>query len=209
MAHVTCHPRVTRISLTGPNCQHDGFLLSLDITVDRLRSQVYALSTQTTYRSQWKSCLHFCDLAGLQPVPLSQNNARRYIAFLSGKCSYTSIKAYINVVRIMHLEAGFKNPFANSWAVDTLLKGAKRVLGTATRQTLAITPSLLFSIFSLIFFSSPFDTTFWAACLVDFVPSGRMLSGRTHISPCQLGEYQEDECQLDEDRLDELIIIPK
>ena len=43
----------------------------------------------------------------------------------------------------------------------------------------------------------------------DFVPSGRMLSGRTHISPCQLGEYQEDECQLDEDRLDELIIIPK
>ena len=38
------------------------------------------------------------------------------------------------------------------------------------------------------------------------MPSGRMLSGRTHISPCQLGADQQDECQLDEDRLDELII---
>ena len=36
-----------------------------------------------------------------------------------------------------------------------------------------------------------------------------MPSGRTHISPCQLGEDQQDECQLDEDHLDELIIIPK
>ena len=32
----TCHLRVTRISLTGPNCRHEGFLLSLDGSVVRV-----------------------------------------------------------------------------------------------------------------------------------------------------------------------------
>ena len=41
-------------------------------------------------------------------------------------------------------------------------------------------------------------------CPRDFAPSGR-----THISPCQLGEDQQDECQLDEDHQDECIVLTK
>ena len=35
---------------------------------------------------------HFCALGDINPVPLSQDNACRYIAFLSQKLAYTSIK---------------------------------------------------------------------------------------------------------------------
>ena len=43
----------------------------------------------------------------------------------------------------MHLEAGHANPFSNSWIVDTLLRGTKRVLGAAQKQKLPITPQIL------------------------------------------------------------------
>ena len=154
--------------LTGPGHPRQGFLDSLDSIVQLLRGQVFAPSTRATYRSQQRLYLQFCDLAGLNPVPLSQANACRYIAFLSQRLAYNSVKLYINVVRIMHLEAGHANPFSNSWIVDTLLKGTKRVLGAAQKQKLPITPQILLRLFPLIDFSSSFDVTFWAACLVAF-----------------------------------------
>ena len=123
-----CYLRVTCMLLTGPSHPRQGFLDSLDSIVQLLRGQVFAPSTRATYRSQQRLYLQFCDLAGLNPVPLSQANACRYIAFLSQRLAYNSVKLYINVVRIMHLEAGHANPFSNSWIVDTLLKGTKRVL---------------------------------------------------------------------------------
>ena len=113
---------------TGP-----GFLDSLDDKVRWLQAQVFAPSTRLTYASQHKLYQHFCVLGGINPVPLSQENACRYIAFLSKQLAYTSIKQYINVVRIMHLEAGHANPFQGSWHIEMLLKGTQRVLGAAHR----------------------------------------------------------------------------
>ena len=106
---------------TGPR-----FLDSLDDRVRWLQEQVFAPSTRLTYASQRKLYQRFSVLGGLNPVPLSQDNACRYIAFLSQKLAYTSIKQYINVVRIMHLEAGHANPFQGSWHIDMLLKGTKK-----------------------------------------------------------------------------------
>ena len=102
---------------TGP-----GFLDSLDDNVRWLQEQVFAPSTRLTYASQRKLYQHFCILGDINPVPLSQDNAWRYIAFLRQQLAYTS-KQYINVVRIMHLEAGYVNPFQGSWHIDMLFKG--------------------------------------------------------------------------------------
>ena len=66
-------------------------------------------------------------------VPLSQDNACRYIAFSSERLSYNFNKQYINVVRILHLEAGHVNPFLTCWQIDTLINGTKRVLGVSIK----------------------------------------------------------------------------
>ena len=130
------------VSWTGPD-----FLRSLDVKVHWLRGQVFAPSTRLTYASQRKLYLRFCKLADITPVPLSQDNACRYIAFLSERLSYISIKQYINVVSILHLlilEAGHVNPFLSCWHIDTLLKGTKRVLGVSIKQKLPITVDISF-----------------------------------------------------------------
>ena len=152
---------------TGP-AQQDEFLNALDDKVRLLQGHVFAPSTRLTYTSQRKLYFQFCLLAGLSPVPLSHSNACRYIAFLSQKLAFNCIKQYINVVRIMHLETGHDNPFHKSWHIDTLLKGAKRVLGVSQKQKLPITPDILHQLFLLVDFSAPLEVTFWASCLVAF-----------------------------------------
>lgn len=151
------------ISWTGSD-----FLGSLDGKVRWLQGQVFAPSTRLTYTSQRKLYFRFCTLADISPVPLSQENACRYIAFLSEKLAFSSIKQYINVVRMLHLEAGHVNPFLNCWHIDVLLKGTKRVLGVSTKQKLPITLGILRRMFKLVDLSSPLDVTFWASCLVAF-----------------------------------------
>ena len=151
------------VSWTGSD-----FLRSLDVKVHWLQGHVFAQSTRLTYASQRKLYLRFCNLAAIMPVPLSQDNACRYIAFLSERLSYNSIKQYINVVRILHVEAGHVNPFLTCWQIDTLLKGTKRVLGVSIKQKLPITVDILRRMFTLVDLSCPLDVTFWASCLVAF-----------------------------------------
>ena len=130
-----------------------------------LREQVFASSTRMTYSSQSKFYLTFCQLANVCPVPLSVDNACRYITFLSHRLCFNSIKKYLNIVRIMHLEAGHSNPFHKSWHVDTLLKGTKRFLGASQKQKLPIAPAILLQIVGLVDLSSSLDITFWALWL--------------------------------------------
>ena len=146
------------VSWTGAD-----FLRSLDVKVHWLQGHVFAQSTRLTYASQRKLYLRFCNLAAIMPVPLSQDNA-----FFSERLSYNSIKQYINVVRILHLEAGHVNPFLTCWQIYTLLKGTKRVLGVYFKQKLPINVDILRRMFTLVDLSCPLDVTFWASCLVAF-----------------------------------------
>ena len=141
-----------------------------------LREQVFASSTGMIYSSQSKLYLTFCQLTNVCPLPLSVDNACRYIAFLSHRLCFNSIKQYLDVVRIMYLnvvhimylnvvhimylEAGQSNPFHNSWHVDTLLKGTKRFWGASQKQKLPTTPAILLQIFGLVDLLSSLDVTF-------------------------------------------------
>ena len=151
------------VSWTGPD-----FLRSLDVKVHWLQGQVFAPSTRLTYMHISASCTCvFCNLADITLTSTSvSGHCLSVIAFLSERLSYNSIKQYINVVRILHLEAGHVNPFLSCWHIDTLLKGTKRVLGVSIKQKLSITVYILRRMFTLVDLSCPLDVTFWASCLV-------------------------------------------
>lgn len=110
----------------------------------------------------------FCNKLSVQPVPLSQHNLGRYIAFLSRRLCFTSVRQYLNVVRLIHVDAGFANPLDNNWYVSSILKGVRRVKGDMARQKLPITLEILIKVFSTLNVVCSLDRTFWAACLVAF-----------------------------------------
>lgn len=139
----------------------------LDTRVNLLRSSVLADSTKKTYSSYLQPYLHFCNSKGIPLVPITPVNLARFIALLSYKLSFNSIRNYLSVVRLLHLEAGFANPL-DSYYISSLLKGTKRVLGAQTVRKLPITPNILYRIFNILNFSNPKHLCFWAACLVGF-----------------------------------------
>ena len=119
--HGTCHTMGLFISWIDPD-----FIDCLNDRVRWLQGQVFARSTRLTYASQRKLYFHVCNLSDICPVRLSQDDACRYIAFLSQRLAYNSIKQYINVVRILHLEAGLINPFHNCWQVPFFTYPSRR-----------------------------------------------------------------------------------
>ena len=139
----------------------------LDARVSLIRGHVYASSTQKTY-STYLSCYHkFCANANINPVPISQQDLARYVAFLSYKLCYSSIVNYLTVVRLVHLEAGLDNP-VSTYYINSLQKGTRRLLGDSSSPKLPVTPDILLKIRTLLPFTSSFDISFWAACLVAF-----------------------------------------
>jgi hypothetical protein len=100
-------------------------------------------------------------------VPASVQNICRYIAFLSISFKYSSIKVYLNVVRLLHLQVGYGNPVSNH-IIQQVLKGVRRTLSHEPYRRPIMTTVLLKQIRSSLNLASSVDTAVWAACLLAF-----------------------------------------
>ena len=160
-----------QIGLNHPTAmQHQQSTLSASLDRDMLEYQCssFASSTAKTYLIHISSCLEFCNRLNIKPVPVSQTDLGRYIAHLSRCLSFSSTHQYLNAVRLLHLEAGVKNPPEGNWYVTSILKGVKRVKGDVTKQKLPITLDILKGVFLSLDLKDQVDRTFRAVCLVAF-----------------------------------------
>ena len=131
------------------------------------RTHTFATSTARTYKTHLKAYTAFCNLLHIPPLPISQLNLARYIAYLSSRLCYASVKQYLNIVRLLHIESGVANPLG-TWYLDSLLRGCRRVMGNTSKPKLPITVELLKKMFSFLNLTLHVDLTFWAVCLVGF-----------------------------------------
>ena len=91
-----------------------------------------------------------------------------YAAYLAGICRYNTIRQYLNIIRILHLEADLSNPFRENWFLQSVLLGIKPIKGDKVIQKLPITPDILLAVKAKLT-RKPFDVAFSAICLVAFV----------------------------------------
>ena len=92
----------------------------------------------------------------------------RFVAWLARTMRPNSIKQYLNIVRILHLENGLPNPLEGDYLLTSVVKGVQRKKGNFTRKKLPITIGILRSFRSVLDLRTSQDLTFWAACLVAF-----------------------------------------
>jgi hypothetical protein len=158
------------------------------------RNAAYASTTKKTYRSQANCFIKFCLGHDLTPVPATQETLVLYCAFLARSLSPNSIPGYLNVIRIMHLEAGFPNPLHENWELSSIQKGISRLLGKPPVQKSPITVRILLDLYKTIT-DTPLDAAFWAACLIAFygflrkstlLPSAEYLSAGKFIARSDL-----------------------
>ena len=159
-----------KVRQVSPGAHHPNQSLSatLDKEVNFYRTNSFASSTLKTYSAHFTAYSDFCGNLNIPLVPISQINLGRYIAFLSRRLSFNSVRQYLNIVRLVHLDAGLKNPLDDNWYVTSILKGVRRIKGDAPTQKLPITLDILHRVFLTINLQSSFDRAFWAACVVGF-----------------------------------------
>ena len=111
--------------------------------------------------------MSFCIALRIPLVPISILNLSRYVALLSNSLAYSSITAYLNIVRLLHVESGLPNP-VQDYYIKSVLKGSRRLVGDKVTPKLPITPGILLDIFKLLDLSLPLHLMFWAAALTAF-----------------------------------------
>jgi hypothetical protein len=121
----------------------EGGLEELKREASGFKRKAYALSTQKTYRSQLRRFFQFCLDFKCIPIPASQETLLCYTAYLARSLSASSIPKYLNVVRLLHVEAGLINPLEGNFELNMLKRGIRRVKGTPPVQKAPITFEIL------------------------------------------------------------------
>ena len=143
-------------------------LQELDQQVVFYKSISLSENTKKAYSVHRKTYISFCLALGVSPVPASPQLLCRYVAFLSRRLAYSSIRQYLNIVRIIHAEWGYPNPCEENYDLKVTLRGIRRHLGDQVHRKAPITPELLVLILSKLDISKVRGAAVWAACLLMF-----------------------------------------
>ena len=81
------------------------------------KTAIYAESTKATYKSHLRAYLRFCIYIECDPVPINNTNLLLYAVFLARTLKPDSVRQYLNIVRLIHLESGLPNPLEGNYAL--------------------------------------------------------------------------------------------
>ena len=153
------------------------------------KRSAFAASSQKTYKSQLRCYLQFCLDYVRVPVPADQETLSTYLAFLARRLSANSIPNYLNVVRLLHLQSGYKNPLDDNFEVGLIKKGIRREKGVPPVQKAPITVPILRKIRATLDLDKPSDLAFWAACVLGFHGFMRKSTLLSSSAEAQLGKF--------------------
>lgn len=134
-----------------------------------LKAKALAASTEKSYATHRKSYLEFCQKAGYVPVPVNSGQVCEYVAYLSDRLSYASIRKYLGIIRILHEEIGLKDPLIlEMYDVRLTLLAVRKLLGDEVHRKEPVDPLLLAKMYSKLDFKECDDCVIWAIILLGF-----------------------------------------
>lgn len=104
----------------------------------------------------------------ISPVPASDKLVALYAAYLARRLRPSSIKQYLNVIRLLHIESDYSNPCQDNWLLKSTIRGIEKTLGVTVNRKTPIHPLLLMDIRQRLQLEVPLQAMFWAAALVLF-----------------------------------------
>ena len=160
-------------------------LSDLQKEVHFYNSICWANTTKRSYSSHRRAYLSFCSDAKLTPLPATTQTLCLYAAHLARRLRYSSIKQYLNIIRIIHLEWNLPNPLLNNFHLQSVLRGIRRQLCDKVQRKEPITPQLLLHLLAHLDITTPFGANVWAAALLMFFG----LLRRSNVLPSSSGTF--------------------
>ena len=152
----------------------------------QLKAKAFADNTIRSYNSHRKAYLKFCCIIQRRPVPATSDLLCKYVAFLTRKLRFNSIRQYLCVISHMHKELGYPDPIVGNYHLTLTLKGARRVLGSAVQRREPITPHHLLGLLKALDLRDAAHAAIWAAALLMFYGLFR----RSSILACAGVQFQ-------------------
>ena len=128
----------------------------------------------------------------MAPRALPMNGLCLFASFLADSLRAASIKVYLWAVRSLHIEYGFPDPLLNCPRLQRVVRGIKRVQGSASSARLPIANLIMLVIFNALDLTLPDHCMFWAACTLAYfgflraseftVPSANSFSPSDHLT---------------------------
>ena len=146
----------------------ESLIQGLDTEVAAWSSRSLAPSTKVCYRSHARAYLLFCKDIGCTAVPITVSNLCRYAAFLGREHCYSTVRQYLNVVRILHMENGHKDPLVDNFKLHCVLLGIKRTKGNVVSFKLPLSPQDLLDMHNRMNLQSVPDLQIWCAFVTAF-----------------------------------------
>ena len=116
------------------------------------KSNAFAVATKRSYHTHLMTYLRFCFFYGLEPVPASRDTLNCYVAHLARTLKPVSVNIYMNIIRILHEEAGLANPLSDNYELAMIKKGLLRARGAPPKQKAPMTIEILLSLHKDVFF---------------------------------------------------------
>ena len=110
-----------------------------------------------------------------------------FAASLAKRIKPSSVRQYLNIVRLLHVENGYVNPLQDNWKLKSTLRGIDRIHGSPIIRKAPITPDLLLKMKSHLT-ESVLDINFWATCLLLFFGMLR----KSNVMPDNAASFSKD-----------------
>ena len=143
-----------------------------------VKDHCWAENTVKAYKSRWKKYYTFCEEYRFTPLPATLTMMCLYVTYLMRTVCYVTIANYISSVWVLHDKLGYAHIDPDSFLFQATMKGAKRILGSETRQVDPLMPSDMSAIFNCLDMTKWCDFTFWTAMCLCY----RCLLRVSHIS---------------------------
>lgn len=107
-----------------------------------------------------------CEDLNNVPIPVSDLTLANYAGYLAHRLKPASVKQYLNIFSILHIECNFSNPCANPWYLETTIKRIENCKGTEVQRNPPVTPEMLLNVRENLILTKSVDSIFWAACIL-------------------------------------------
>ena len=108
------------------------------------------------------------------PLPASSTIIGRYIAYLAHSKRCSTIKQYLNIIRMLHLEHNFSHLYDDNYQVSSVMKEVKRHKGSNHNSKQVLTLQKIHAVVSFQDVSGIRDLQIWCALLLCFLGLLRM-----------------------------------